>query len=330
MTVRRGVALVTVLFLIAGLGTVSARAGDKKLIIATATPGGTYHPVGAALASLIGAKLSQARGITAAAVNSAGSGENLRLLANKTADLAILQALFGLEAYHGRGAYEGRAVKDFAAVTMLWENVEHFVVLGDQAKTGTMADLQGFGKKFSIGSKGSGTEGSGRAILSALGLDPDRDLALEFLGYDDSAQAMLDGRIFGANIPAGPPAPAVARLHAEPGPGKVKVLDFTDEQLAAIRRSHPIWTRYVIAAGTYPGQDRPINTIAQPNFLACRSDLPEETVYLITKTIYENLPLLEKAHPATAAMSLERAVLGLPAPLHPGALKYYREVGAIK
>ena len=85
-----------------------------------------------------------------------------------------------------------------------------------------------------------------------------------------------------------------------------------------------------VKAGTYPGQEKDIRTVAQPNFLACRPDLPEETVYLITKTIFENLPFLHNIHKATMAMSLERATLGLPVPLHPGAEKYYREKGIIK
>ena len=76
-----------------------------------------------------------------------------------------------------------------------------------------------------------------------------------------------------------------------------------------------------------PGQKEDINTIAQPNFLAVLPELPEETVYLITKTIYENLPFLHNIHKATKAMSLERAINGLPAPLHAGAAKYYREKG---
>jgi TRAP transporter TAXI family solute receptor len=252
------------------------------------------------------------------------------MLKNKEADLAILQALFGLEAYNGRGAYEGRAVKDFRAVTMLWENVEHFPLLARYVKTGTMADLKNLKQKFSIGKRGSGTEGSGRAILGALGIDPEKEMTLEYLAYTPSAQAMMDGRIAGANIPAGPPVAAITQLFAQMGAKRVRVLDFSEAELAALRKEYPIWNRYVIPANTYPGVDKPINTVAQPNFLACRPDLPEETVYRITKTIYENLPFLHNIHKATMAMDLKRATVGLPVPLHPGAEKYYREAGVLK
>jgi len=307
-----------------------SKADDKNLIIATATTGGTYYPVGVAIGTLISIKLAAKEKITGTAINSAGSGENVQMLASKEADMAILQALFGQEAYNGEGAYEGKAFKDFRAVTMLWENVEHFPLLTKYVKTGTIADLAALGEKFSIGKRGSGTEGSGRAILAALGIDPEKAMNLEYLGYTPSAQAMMDNRIVGANIPAGPPAAAITMLYAQLGVDKVKVLDFTDAQLATVHKKYPIWNRFVIPAGTYPGQEQDINTISQPNFLACRADLSEETTYLITKTIYENLPFLHNIHKATMAMKPERATVGLPVPLHPGAEKYYREIGIIK
>ena len=312
------------------LGVGDARADDKNLIIATATTGGTYYPVGVAIGTLISVKLAGSHQITATAINSAGSGENVQMLKNKEADMAILQALFGQEAYNGTGAYEGKPMKEFRAVTMLWENVEHFALLNKYKKTGTIMDLKGLGQKFSIGKRGSGTEGSGRAILSALGIDPEKDMTLEFLGYSPSASAMIDGRIVGANLPAGPPVAAVTQLFAQVGAKNVTILDFTDEQIAQLQKSYPVWTKYVVKANTYPGQTIDIRTVGQPNFLACRPDLPDETVYLITKTIFENLPFLINIHKATTAMSVERATLGLPVPLHPGAARFYKEKGIIK
>ncbi|ACS78734.1 TAXI family TRAP transporter solute-binding subunit [Maridesulfovibrio salexigens] len=307
-----------------------SHASDNNLIIATATTGGTYYPVGVAIGTLVSIKLAKADKITATAINSAGSGENVQMLKNKEADLAILQALFGLNAYKGEGPYKGKAFKEFRSITMLWENVEHFPLLNKYVKKGDISDLKGLDKKFSIGKRGSGTEGSGRTLLKLMGVDVNKDLVLEFLGYTPSAQAMMDGRIAGANIPAGPPAAAITQLYAQLGSDDVTVLGFTDDQLAEIQKAYPIWNRYIIPAGTYPSQKEDIKTIAQPNFLACRADLPDEVVYKITKTIYENLPFLNNIHKATKAMSLERATAGLPAPLHPGAEKFYREVGVIK
>jgi len=301
---------------------------DENLIIATATTGGTYYPVGVAIGTLISIKLAAKDKITATAINSAGSGENIQMLKNSEADFGILQALFGLQAYNGKGKYEGKPEKDFSSVTMLWKNVEHFPLLADYVKSGTITDLKGLEKKFSIGKRGSGTEGSGRTILAALDIDPE-SLDLEYLGYNPSAQAMMDKRVAAANIPAGVPAAAITQLYAQLGDKKVKVLDFTDAQMAEIQKSFPIWTREVIPAGTYPGQSTDINTIAQPNLLVVRNDVSDEVVYKVTKTIYENLSFLNNIHKATKAMSLKDAIKGLPVPLHPGALKYYEEMGLV-
>jgi len=311
-----------------GIG--EARADDKNLILATATTGGTYYPVGVAIGTLISIKLAKDHQITATAINSAGSGENVEMLKNKEADLAILQALFGQEAYNGTGKYEGKPMKEFRAITMLWENIEHFALLNKYVKTGTMADLKNLGQKFSIGKRGSGTEGSGRAILSALGIEPEKEMTLEYLTYSPSASAMMDGRIVGANLCGGPPVAAITQLFAQVGAKNVTVLEFTDEEVERLHKAYPIWNRYVVKAGTYPGQEKDIRSVAQPNFLAVRPDLPEETVYLITKAIFENMPFLHNIHKATNAISLERATIGLPVPIHPGAAKYYREKGIIK
>ncbi|WP_022850721.1 TAXI family TRAP transporter solute-binding subunit [Limisalsivibrio acetivorans] len=323
---KRIAAFLLVFCMAVGFTVSQAKADEKNLIIATATTGGTYYPVGVAIGTLISIKLAKSKNITATAINSAGSGENIQMLKNSEADFAILQALFGLEAYNGTGKYEGKPEKDFRSVTMLWKNVEHFAVLQDAVKSGTVTDLKGLDGKFSIGKRGSGTEGSGRTILKALGIDPE-SLSLEYLGYNPSAQAMMDKRIVGANIPAGTPVAAITQLYAQLGEKNVEILDFSDEQLAEIQKEYPIWTREVIKAGVYPGQSKDINTIAQPNLLVVRKDVPEEVVYLVTKTIYENLPFLNNIHKATKVMNIKEAVNGLPVPLHPGALRYYEEVG---
>lgn len=317
------------LILIAVIGAYLIPGRVTNLIIATATPGGTYYPVGVAIGALISVKLNTSHNITATAITSAGSGENIHMLDTGEADLAILQALFGAMAYRGERFYEKNPVQSFRAVTVLWENVEHFVLLKKYGRTGNITDLVGLEKQFSIGKRGSGTEGSGRVILESLGVDCEEDIHPEYLGYNGSVQSMIDGRIAGANIPAGIPASAITQLFAQMGADRVVVLETTDEQIKVVRSAYPIWTRSMIPAGTYPGQDKDIATMAQPNFLACRQGLSEETVYQITRSIYENLSFLQNIHQATRMMAVEKALAGLPVPLHAGAAKYYREQGII-
>ena len=314
---------ISLLLLIAFSQTTVAK--NENLLIVTATSGGTYYPVGVAIGTLITLKCSKEYGITATAIDSAGSAENIQMLENNEAQLATLQSLFGSMAYQGKGIYK-KPIKRILSITSLWDNVEHFVLLNRYVKTGNINDLAYLTDKFSIGKRGSGTEVSGRTILEAIGIEPHK-LNLEYLGYQDSVDAMLDNRIAAANIPAGAPASSISMLFAQLGDEKVRILEFTRNQLNEINRSYPVWKRYIIRNNVYPRLKRDVFTIAQSNFLGVVADLSEETVYIITKTIFENLPFLYNIHAATKAIHLENALNGVPVPLHPGAAKYYVEKG---
>ena len=147
-----------------------------------------------------------------------------------------------------------------------------------------------------------------------------------YAGYGPSADAMANGQAIGGGFPAGPPTGAITKLLSSNG-DKFTILNVTDEEAAKMDGGRNLWVPYTIAAGTYPGQDSDIQTIAQPNFLAVNAAVDEEHVYKLTKALYENLPFLQAIHKATEAMDVNAAMGGLPVPLHPGAMKYYKEVG---
>lgn len=307
-----------------------AKAQDaQNYLLATASTGGTYYPVGVAIATLAKVKLQPSHNINISAISSAGSGENVKLMRENEVQFSILQGLFGAEAWAGTDTFAADGPQtNLRSISMLWPNVEHFVVRKAFATTGTIDDMQALkGRKVSMGAQNSGTIGSNRTILNNLGFDMDADFDLAYMGYNPSAEAMQNGQIDAMSTPAGPPVTAVTRALAAMG-DDVVVLDFTDEQIAKANGSlEDLWTRFVVPANTYPNQDKDINTIGQPNFLSVRDDVPEETVYLLTKTIYENLPFLQGIHRATSDMALEKAIAGLPMPLHPGAQRYYEEQG---
>ncbi|MCL9776298.1 MULTISPECIES: TAXI family TRAP transporter solute-binding subunit [Vibrio] len=310
-----------------GLVTNAAIAQERSYILSTASTGGTYYPVGVALATLSKVKLAPKYHFSLSAISSAGSGENVKLLNENEAQFAILQGLYGAWAWSGEGPYakSGRQ-EQLRSVSMLWQNVEHFIVRTELAETGTVSDLNNLvDKKFSIGKKNSGTENSGRQIMKGLKVDPD-SFNLAFMGYGGSASALQNGTIDGMNTPAGVPVGAVTQAFAALG-NDISILSFTDEQIKEANGGFNLWTKYDIPANTYPGLDKPITTIAQPNFLAVRDDISDDDVYELTKAIYENLAFLQGIHKATKAMALEKAIAGLPVPLHPGAARYYKEVG---
>lgn len=298
----------------------------KDYVLNTASTGGTYHPVGTAISTLTKVKLLPTEKFSLTAVNSAGSGANVQAMGSGTADFAILQGLYGSYAATGTGPIT-EPQTNLRSVSMLWQNVEQFVVAVDNAKTGTVSDIVELkGQSAGMGSQNSGTLGSNSVLLSGLGIDVEKDFELVYAGYGPTADAMANGQVAVAGIPSGPPTGAITKLMAS-NEGKFTVLDVTEEELAKMDGGRDLWVPYTIAAGTYPGQEKDINTIAQPNILAVNDSVDENHVYLLTKTMYENLGFLTAIHPATKAMAIEKALAGLPLPLHPGAARYYKEVG---
>ena len=304
----------------------TAQADSTDYVLNTASTGGTYHPVGTAISTLTKVKLLPKQKFSLTAVNSAGSGANVQAMGAGTADFAIIQGLFGSYAATGTGPVTAPQ-ENLRSVTMLWQNVEQFVVPNDKVSSGTVDDLKALkGMSAGMGKQNSGTIGSNRVLLSGLGIDIDNDFSLVDAGYGPTADALANGQAVAAGIPSGPPTGAITKLMAS-NEGKFTILDVTADQAKAMDGGRNLWVPYTIAAGTYPGQSKDVNTIAQPNFLAVNASVDEEHVYLLTKTMYENLGFLSAIHPATKAMAVEKAMAGLPVPLHPGAARYYKEVG---
>ena len=309
-----------------GLTTTSAFAEDSDYVLNTASTGGTYHPVGTAIATLSKVKLLPKEKFSLTAVNSAGSGANVQALAAGTAQFAILQGLYGSYAATGTGPVS-EPQTNMRSVSMLWQNVEQFVLANELVQEGTVSDLMAAkGQTVAMGSKNSGTLGSNGVLVSGLGLDFENDFEFMYGGYGPSVDAMANGQAVAAGIPSGPPTSAITKLMST-NEGKFTLLNVTAEEAAMMDGGKELWTPYTIAAGTYPGQDEDVTTIAQPNFLAVNADVDENHVYLLTKTLYENLPFLQAIHPATKAMNIDAAMAGLPVALHPGAARYYKEVG---
>ncbi|RVU86046.1 TAXI family TRAP transporter solute-binding subunit [Leucothrix sargassi] len=319
--------LFSTLCVAAVLGGTSVAQADQNYTLATASTGGTYYPVGVALATLTKVKLQPSKKIGMSAINSAGSGENVKLLRDGEAQFAILQGLYGYYASTGTGPLEKEGPqKNVRSITMLWPNVEHFVVKTEFAKTGTISDFLALkGETVSLGKKNSGTLGSNSILLKNLGASTE-DFNLIHMGYGPSADALANNKAVAMSTPAGDPVGAVTKALASDKEG-LKVLSFTEEQAAKADNGMNLWTPYLIKGGTYPGIDKDFTTIAQPNFLAVDASVSEEDVYQITKTIFENLDFLGAIHKATKKMSHETALKGLPIKLHAGAIRYFEEAG---
>lgn len=299
---------------------------NRPYILTTATTGGTYYPVGVALATITKAQLYDSKGISLSAISSAGSLENIKLMRDNQAQFAILQGIFGSWGWHGDGPIR-RPQTWLRGICALWQNTDHFVLRRDLAGDGTIMAINDLdGERFALGARNSGAERSGDHILRSLGIDYPSKVSLAWMGYGATANAIQDGTIVGMNVPAGVPVTAITRAFAMSGED-ITLLSFSDEQLEQVNATYPIWQRFTIPGGTYPNLDETINTISHPNVFAVRADVPDEDVYEITKAIFENLPALQEIHKATREVALETALQGLGVPLHPGAARYFQEMG---
>jgi uncharacterized protein len=294
----------------------SGHAKPVRLRVATATMGGTWYPIGVGFANLITDKL-KGEGITMTAQSSAGSVENINMLREKETDLAMLIGFLGKMAWDGMGQFQGKSFKGFRSMIAMQTNLRHDVILTDKARTGTFTDLNGL--HYNVGAAGSGAEQTIGIILNALNIK----IRPEHLGYSQAVEAIKDRRIDGGTFAAVPPVPGVTELFNSPT--KVSLLSFTQQQLDQINATLNAWIMLTIPANTYPKQIQPIQTLGEPIFVACRADLEEEIVYKILKTLYANMDEMAKVH--AQGRTFFQKTEGLPVPLHPGAIRYWKEQG---
>ena len=288
----------------------------------TGSTGGTYYPVGTILANHFNTLLAE-KGYKWSAQSSGGTAENLEMMKKGEAEMAIAMANLTGFAYTGTVRYEGNKIENLRYVMGLWPDVTQFVYLED-AGIKTWADLKG--KKIAVGPAGSGTEFSSRVLLKELaGLTFD-DIVPERVGYSEGSQGLQNGQIDAFNAEAGVPTGAVAELMA--GRTKVGVLEFSDSDLEKLKKDAPFYYKVVIPAGTYPKQDKDLHVGGIKSALLVGKDVPEEVVYDMLKVIYDDKEKMEKEHAAFTKVSYDKPLDGLfGAPLHPGAVKFFKEKG---
>ena len=318
--------LIAVAVMFGAVTQASAQDEPRSYVLATAQEGGTYYPVGVALAVLSTIHLVGPHGVSVEAVISGGSIDNLRMMREGEAHFGTMEVQSGVWARDGTGPFEEAGPQDnLRAISMLWPDVEHFLLNTSLVDTGTIADLAGLeARGFAMGPLGSGAEYINDVLFENLGFDYE-SWGMVFQSYDQSVQALQDGSIAGVNIGSGIGVSSVTHALTEMGE-LLTLLSVTDEQAEQMDGGMGILATTLIPPGTYPGIEAPVQTITLPNFLAVNADVPEEDVYQFTRTVFENLEYLCEVHQAACAMSVEGAQLGLPVDLHPGAARYFEEV----
>ena len=296
-------------------------AGTKKLRFGAAGLGGVYHIFADTFANVLSTENND---FQIDVKTTAGSAANLRLLSEGYIQLAVAQADLLHDAWNGDGNFADRKTyQGYGAVAALYTEACQIVVREDSSII-SMDDL--LGKTVSIGEEESGTEQNAGKILAASGLT-DQMLTEVNLNYTDAAEQLKDGRIDAFFCTAGAPTTAIVELATT---NAINLLEIDDEHAKKLADAHPFYTTYSIPGGSYKGVDDDVQTVAIKATLIASPKLSEETVYNITKAIFENKDEIAATHAKGEELDLDYAVSGISVPFHPGAEKYFKEVGAIK
>jgi hypothetical protein len=292
-----------------------------SVLMATGMPGSTYYQAGLGMASLWTTKLKD-MGIRVSAAISEGSIENIEAIRIADADMILVDNLFGSLAHKGEGIFKGKAVPELQAIGVLWPDIMHFLVRSNKVVSGTIEDLQNLNVAVEL--QDSGSKYIADILFKNLKSTRKKPL-LKPLTNTAAAEALKRGQVQGLIMMGGLPIPVIATLFAETKP-PVSLLEILDNQIPAGNEEFKkYFFRHVIPENTYPGQVSNAYSIGQMSILGVAASLDREVVYELTKTLFENVDQLAKAHPACSNVSLEQALEGLTIPVHNGALQYYRE-----
>jgi hypothetical protein len=299
-----------------GLG--SPAWSQEQLSIATGGTGGVYFPMGGGLAEIINAHVE---GFSATAEVTGASVENMGLIATGDADIAFALADTIQQAYSGTGRFEGQQLPMLRGLAVSYSNIVHIVTLEDRGIT-SLADLRG--KRVSVGAPGSGTEINANAILQANGISYD-DIEEQRLNFNETADALANGDIDAGILSVGAPTSSLMNLATT---NRIVLIPLSEAEIAASRGVDPVFAPTTLPAGTYDGVTTDIPVLGVPNVLVVSSEMSDDLAYNITRAMFENIDALRAVHPAANETSVEFTMVATPIPLHPGAIRYYEEVGA--
>ena len=292
----------------------------KNYILATGGTSGTYYPFGGAIANVWNTKLDNMN-VTAQATGA--SAENLRLINKGEAEFAIVQNDVMDYAYNGTDLFAGEKLTNIMTIGTMYPEVVQIAV-SKASGIKSVADFKG--KRISVGAAGSGVEFNAKQIMEGYGLTFD-DIKKSNLSFKESADGIQNGTLDGCFITAGVPNAALQELAFTAGLTLIPVDGAAADKICA---KYGYYTKTVIPGGTYKGTDEDVGALAIMATLAVSSKLDEQTVYDMTKALFSNLTDLGNGHAKGKEVSPETAITGVSVPFHPGAIKYYKEIGLMK
>lgn len=297
-------------------GASLTQAKEKLISLGTGGTGGVYYPYGGGLAEIW---TKYAPGVKAVAEVTGASVENVRLAHRGETLIGEVMNDVAYQAYYGEGRFKGKPQK-ILGIFQMYPHHYHVVALkGSGIKT--IYDLKG--KRVSVGAPGSGTEFKTNLIFKVLRISY-KDFKVHRLSFTENANALKDGTIDVGIWDVAAPTSSVMDLATH---RDIVLISFSDEDIKKIIKAYPFYSPFVMPPGIYKGVDYPVKNPSVWNTVLCNADLSEDLVYKLAKAAFEHKDYLIKIHPFAKFTTPENALAHSAIPLHPGAIKYYRELG---
>ena len=307
----------SVLLVLAMIFSLAACGGATTMTMGTGSPSGTYYAYGGVLSQYI----TNNAGVTANAVSTQGSKDNIQGIDAGDYQLGTVQSDVMHYAWNGTRSFETDGKIDtFRTVAGLYAEAVQLVTVNPDIKS--VADLKD--KKVSIGAAGSGVYFNAIDVLTAAGLT-ENDIKPQYQNFDDSADALKDGKIDAAFIVAGAPTNAITELSMTNG--NVRIVPIDGDIATKLMNDNTFYSVYKIPANTYKNQTEEVTTVTVKATLIVDANASEDDVYNLTAAIFDNMEDIAKENAKGAELSLENATEGLTVPFHAGAAKYFKEKG---
>lgn len=290
--------------------------GKQRMMMGTGGTSGTYYAFGGVLAQY----MKNYTDYSVTAVSTAASKANIQSIGDGDYQMGFTQSDVMSYAWEGSRSFETDGpCRDFRVMGALYAETVQLITMKEDIKT--VSDLKG--RSVSIGAPGSGVYFNAMDVLEGAGLSVD-DIKPQYQSFDDSKEALKDGQIDAAFIVAGAPTSAITELATTNG---VFMIPIEGELRDKIMSLCPFYAPMEIPAQTYPGQNEPVNTITIKATMVVDADLDEETVYQLTKAVFDHAEDIAKENAKGEELSIENATSGMTVPFHAGAARYFEENG---